>query len=74
MSETGAYYTQERWQNWLDRLRDEEVDPDDDQAARLFFNLIDDATIAVAKIIRSTRGRCQRRRPTPSSSESARSC
>jgi hypothetical protein len=53
MSETGAYYTQERWQNWLDRLRDEEVDPDDDQAARLFFNLIDDATIAVAKIIRS---------------------
>jgi hypothetical protein len=51
MSESGAYYTEERWQNWLDRLRDEEVDPEDEDAARLFFNLMDDAAIAVAKVL-----------------------
>ena len=47
----GEYYTEERWNNWLDRLREEEIDPDSDDAARLFFNLLDDATIAVAKIL-----------------------
>jgi hypothetical protein len=51
MSESGAYYTEERWQNWLDRLREEEVDPEDEDAARLFFNLMDDAAIAVAKVL-----------------------
>jgi hypothetical protein len=51
MSESGAYYTEERWNNWLDRLRDEEVDPEDEDAARLFFNLMDDAAIAVAKVL-----------------------
>lgn len=52
MSESGAYYTEERWQNWLDRLREEDVDPEDEDAARLFFNLMDDAAIAVAKVLK----------------------
>ena len=47
----GEYYTEERWNNWLDRLREEEIDPESDDSARLFFNLLDDATIAVAKIL-----------------------
>ena len=45
------YYTDERWNNWLDRLREEEIDPESDDSARLFFNLLDDATIAIAKVI-----------------------
>ena len=47
----GEYYTAERWNNWLDRLREEEIDPESDDSARLFFNLLDDATIAIAKIL-----------------------
>ncbi len=47
----GAFYTDERWQNWLDRLRDEDIDPEDEDAARLLWNLQEDAAIAVAKII-----------------------
>ncbi|CAI50513.1 DUF2150 family protein [Natronomonas pharaonis DSM 2160] len=47
----GEYYTAERWNNWLDRLREEEIDPESDDSARLFFNLLDDATIAIAKVI-----------------------
>ena len=45
------FYSEERWQNWLDRLRDEELDPDDEDSARLLLNLQDDVAIAVAKII-----------------------
>ena len=47
----GEYYTQERWQNWLDRIREEEVDPEDEDSARLLLNLQDDTAIAVAKIV-----------------------
>jgi len=47
----GEYYTQERWQNWLGRIREEEVDPEDEDSARLLLNLQDDTAIAVAKII-----------------------
>ncbi len=47
----GEYYASERWNNWLDRLREEEIDPESDDSARLFFNLLDDATIAIAKIV-----------------------
>jgi len=47
----GEYYTEERWQNWLDRIRAEEVDPEDEDSARLLLNLQDDTAIAVAKII-----------------------
>jgi hypothetical protein len=46
-----TYYTDERWQNWLSRLADEELDPDDEDSARLLLNLQDDAAIAVAKIL-----------------------
>jgi hypothetical protein len=45
------FYTQERWQNWLDRIDDEELDPEDEDSARLLLNLQDDAAIAIAKIV-----------------------
>ncbi|MFB6085642.1 MAG: DUF2150 family protein [Halodesulfurarchaeum sp.] len=45
------FYTEERWENWLDRLRDEEIDPEDEESARLLLNLQDDVAIAVAKIL-----------------------
>jgi len=48
----GEYYTEERWQNWLSRIREEEVDPEDEDSARLLLNLQDDTAIAVAKIVR----------------------
>jgi hypothetical protein len=47
----GEYYTEERWQNWISRIREEEVDPEDEDSARLLLNLQDDTSIAVAKII-----------------------
>jgi len=47
----GEYYTDERWQNWIDRLDEEEIDPENEDSARLLLNLQDDAAIAVAKII-----------------------
>ena len=47
------FYSEERWQNWLDRLRDEEIDPEDEDSARLLLNLQDDVAIAVAKIIKA---------------------
>ncbi|MFB6121149.1 MAG: DUF2150 family protein [Halobacteriaceae archaeon] len=45
------FYSAERWQNWLDRLRDEDLDPEDEESARLLLNLQDDVAIAVAKIV-----------------------
>jgi hypothetical protein len=45
------FYSEDRWQNWLDRIRDEEIDPEDEDSARLLLNLQDDAAIAVAKIV-----------------------
>jgi hypothetical protein len=50
-NESGAYYTEERWQNWLDRLEAEEIDPDDEDSARLLLNLQDDTALAIVKII-----------------------
>ncbi|PSP85055.1 DUF2150 domain-containing protein [Halobacteriales archaeon QS_1_68_17] len=47
----GEFYTEERWQNWIDRIREEELDPEDEDSARLLLNLQDDTAIAVAKII-----------------------
>ncbi len=47
------FYSEERWQNWIDRIRDEEIDPEDEDSARLLLNLQDDAAIAVAKIVRA---------------------
>lgn len=46
-----AYYSEERWQNWIDRLKDEEIDPEDEDSARLLLNLQDDTAIAIAKIV-----------------------
>ncbi len=54
MSEApNEFYSEERWQNWIDRIRDEEIDPEDEDSARLLLNLQDDAAIAVAKIVRA---------------------
>ena len=50
-NEPGEYYTKERWQNWIDRLREEEIDPEQEDSARLLLNLQDDTAIAVAKIL-----------------------
>jgi len=47
----GEYYTAERWQNWLDRVADEDLDPEDEDSARLLLNMQDDTAIAVAKIV-----------------------
>jgi hypothetical protein len=47
----GEYYTDERWQNWLERIETEGVDPEEEDSARLLLNLQDDAAIAVAKIL-----------------------
>jgi len=50
-NEPGEYYTDERWQNWIDRLREEDIDPEEEDSARLLLNLQDDTAIAVAKIL-----------------------
>ncbi|PSP81395.1 DUF2150 domain-containing protein [Halobacteriales archaeon QS_1_68_20] len=49
----GGFYSEERWENWLERIRDEELDPEDEDSARLLLNLQDDAAIAVAKILKA---------------------
>ncbi|MGM0590219.1 MAG: DUF2150 family protein [Halobacteriota archaeon] len=46
-----TFYTEERWTNWLKRVEEEELDPENEDAARLLLNLQDDAAIAVAKIV-----------------------
>jgi len=45
------FYSEDRWQNWIDRLSQEEIDPEDEESARLLLNLQDDAALAVAKIV-----------------------
>src|SRR5699024_10285606 len=37
--------------NWLNRLQEADLDPEDEDAARLLWNLQEDAAIAVTKII-----------------------
>jgi len=53
MEEDEGFYSRERWNNWMERLRDEKFDPEDDDGdgARLFFNLQDDITIACTKAV-----------------------
>ncbi|RCU47805.1 DUF2150 family protein [Haloplanus salinus] len=46
-----TFYTEDRWQNWIGRVAEEELDPENEDSARLLLNLQDDAAIAVAKII-----------------------
>ena len=52
MEEEG-FYSRERWNNWMERLREEEFDPEseDGDGARLFFNLQDDVTIACVNAV-----------------------
>lgn len=50
------FYSEERWQNWLDRLRGSDLDPEEEDSARLLLNLQDDVAIAIAKIIRAYEG------------------
>ncbi|MFB6254296.1 MAG: DUF2150 family protein [Halobacteriaceae archaeon] len=45
------FYSEERWDNWLDRLREEDLDPEEEESARLLLNLQDDVAIAIAKIL-----------------------
>ncbi len=47
------FYSEERWANWLERIREEPLDPEDEDSARLLLNLQDDIAIAVAKILRA---------------------
>ncbi|WEL17979.1 MULTISPECIES: DUF2150 family protein [unclassified Halorhabdus] len=47
----GEYYTEERWQNWIQRIESEDIDPEQEDSARLLLNLQDDTAIAVAKIV-----------------------
>ncbi|AUX09511.1 hypothetical protein AArcSl_1885 [Halalkaliarchaeum desulfuricum] len=46
-----TFYSEERWQNWIDRIREEDLDPEEEDSARLLLNLQDDAAIAVAKVL-----------------------
>ncbi|WP_440989177.1 DUF2150 family protein [Haloarchaeobius baliensis] len=45
------YYSAERWQNWIDRVEEEDVDAEDEDSMRVFDLMQDDAAIAVAKIV-----------------------
>ncbi|MEF8780261.1 MAG: DUF2150 family protein [Haloferacaceae archaeon] len=46
-----SFYSEDRWQNWIERVREEQLDPEEEDSARLLLNLQDDAAIAVAKIL-----------------------
>jgi hypothetical protein len=47
----GEFYTEERWQNWIERVEAEELDPEDEESARLLLNLQDDAAIAISRVV-----------------------
>ena len=51
--EDEGFYSRERWNNWMERLREKEFDPEseDGDGARLFFNLQEDVTIACTKAV-----------------------
>ncbi|QZX99741.1 DUF2150 family protein [Halobaculum rubrum] len=52
MSESeDTFYTADRWQNWLDRVAEEDLDPENEDSARLLLNLQDDTAIAIAKVL-----------------------
>ncbi|WP_251342760.1 DUF2150 family protein [Haloplanus halophilus] len=46
-----TFYTEDRWGNWIERVAEEDLDPENEDSARLLLNLQDDAAIAVAKIV-----------------------
>jgi hypothetical protein len=45
------FYSAERWQNWIDRIEDEDLDPEDEDSMRVLDLMQDDAAIAVAKVV-----------------------
>jgi len=45
------FYTEERWQNWIERIEAEAIDPEDEDSARLLLNLQDDAAIAITRVV-----------------------
>jgi hypothetical protein len=47
----GGFYSGERWDNWIDRLRDSDLDPEEEEFLDLQMNLQDDVAIAVAKVV-----------------------
>jgi hypothetical protein len=47
----GEFYTEERWQNWIERVEAEELDPEAEESARLLLNLQDDAAIAISRVV-----------------------
>jgi len=52
MSEApNEFYSEERWDNWVDRIRDTDIDAEDEDSARLLLNMQDDTAIAVAKVL-----------------------
>jgi len=50
MEEEG-FYSEERWENWMERVREEEFDPEDEDSADIFFRLQNDITIACANAV-----------------------
>jgi len=46
-----GFYSEERWDNWLGRVRETDVDLEDEDSAQLLMNIQDDAAIAVAKVL-----------------------
>lgn len=47
------FYSEERWENWLARLREEDLDLEEEESRRLLWNLQDDVAIAVAKVLKA---------------------
>ena len=47
----GGFYSEERWNNWVERLREEELDPEEETFLDLQMNLQDDVAIAAAKVV-----------------------
>lgn len=47
----GGFYSEERWNNWIERLRDEDLDPEEETFLDLQMNLQDDVAIAIAKVV-----------------------
>ncbi|AFK20107.1 DUF2150 family protein [Haloferax mediterranei ATCC 33500] len=45
------YYSPERWQNWLTRVEEEDLDLESEETGRLLMNVQNDAAIAIAKIL-----------------------
>ena len=46
-----TFYTEDRWGNWIDRISEESLDPEEEESARLLLNMQDDTAIAVVKVV-----------------------